>query len=45
MPKFITFDSKLSIYLIAPINPATDIGTFNVFGKLSDTKLQSDFQF
>ena len=43
MPKFISFDSLQSTYVIVPINPATEIGTFMVQGKLSDTKMETDF--
>ena len=45
MPKFITYDTSLSSYVIAPAVAATDIGNFNVHGQLSDSKLKTDFKF
>jgi hypothetical protein len=45
MPKFITFDPIVSCYVITPTSPATDIGTFMVYGKLSDTKMETEFKF
>jgi hypothetical protein len=45
MPKFITFDPNIHKYVIAPTHPVTDIGNFNVLGKLSDSKMETSFKF
>ena len=45
MPKFISYDKIVSTYVITPTRPTTDIGTFTVQGKLSDTKMETDFKF
>jgi hypothetical protein len=37
MPNFISFITKESIYEINPTNPSTEIGVFNVIGKISDS--------
>ncbi len=45
MPQFISYDKNLYSYTISPSLSATEIGTFKVFGKLSDTKMETDFNF
>ena len=45
MPSFISFDKILSTYVITPTVPRTEIGTFKVEGKLSDTKMEIEFKF
>lgn len=45
MPSFITFDPIELYYIIWPTNPIADFGTFYVFGKISDSKLSTDFKF
>jgi hypothetical protein len=45
MPQFISYDKNLYSYTISPTLSATEIGTFKVFGKLSDTKMETDFNF
>ena len=45
MPSFVTFDPIENIYLINPTNPLSHMGTFYIFGKLSDSKMETDFKF
>ena len=45
MPSFITYDSVLTIFLIRPTNPATDIGIFRINGELTDSQLSTEFSF
>ena len=45
MPSFITYDSLLTIFLIKPTNPATDLGIFSVNGEVSDSRLSVEFTF
>lgn len=45
MPNFISFDRILSSYVITPNDPETDIGKFKVKGILSDTNMETYFEF
>jgi hypothetical protein len=44
-PNFIKFDSNKNSFKISPTYPSDSIGIFNVKGYMTDTKLQSDFDF
>jgi hypothetical protein len=45
MPSFITYDSILTIFLIRPTNPATDLGIFSIKGEVTDSQLSTEFSF
>jgi hypothetical protein len=44
-PHFIQFNSNENSFKIKPKNPSNSIGIFNVKGYMTDTKLQTDFDF
>ena len=39
MPSFMTFDTLLSTFVINPINPATDLGIFNIKGEVREVEV------
>lgn len=45
IPSFITFNSGDNSFQLSPVNPATSIGMFFVKGYMTDSKLQTDFDF
>jgi hypothetical protein len=45
IPSFITFISDDNSFQIKPVNPATSIGMHVVKGYMTDSLLQTDFEF
>jgi hypothetical protein len=40
-----SYESFLSIFMIKPTSPATDLGIFTIKGEISDSRLTTEFSF
>lgn len=45
LPSFVTFQDSDCSYQIAPVNPSTSIGMFNLKGYITDTKMMTEYDF